>query len=339
MFKSKKILVTGGTGSFGHQIVKRLLEHKPEEIRILSRDEKKQDDMKYQYKDYENIRFIIGDVRDRQSLKKAIRNTDIIFHAAALKQVPSGEHNPLEAVKTNIIGAQNVIDIALEEDVEKVIAISTDKAVEPVNAMGMSKAIQEKLITSANQYRDGKKTVYACVRYGNVLGSRGSVVPLFRRLIDEEKPLPLTHEDMTRFIITLNQAIELVFTTTKYALGGEIFVLKMPTHTVKDLAEIMIAELKAKNKKIKIVGIRPGEKIHETLVSSVESIRTVEKNDHYIILPQIHIKEVEEKYPNYKNENLFRFSSDNAERLNKKQLKEILKKEGWLEKTPPKPYD
>jgi len=339
MFKGKRILVTGGTGSFGHQIVKRLLELKPDEIRILSRDEKKQDDMKYKYSDKKELRFIIGDVRDKESLRRAARNIDIIFHAAALKQVPSSENNPVEAVKTNILGAQNVVEIALEENIEKVIAISTDKAVEPVNVMGMSKAIQERIITAANQYRDGKRTVFASVRYGNVLGSRGSVVPLFRNLISEGKSLTLTHIDMTRFIITLPQAIELVLTATREAVGGEIFVLKMPAHTLMDLAEIMVDELNPKSKEIKIVGIRPGEKIHETLVSPVESMRTVEKEGHYIILPQIKISEVEEKHKNILNDNLFRYSSDNAERLSKKQLKDILKKEGWLDKTIPTHYD
>ena len=339
MFKNKRVLVTGGTGSFGHQIVKRLLEQSPSEIRILSRDEKKQDDMKYLYKDRKDMRFVIGDVRDIQSVRKAIRNVEVVFHAAALKQVPSSEYNPLEAVKTNILGAQNVVDAALEENVEKVIAISTDKAVEPVNVMGMSKAIQERIITSANQFRDGKRTVFACVRYGNVLGSRGSVIPLFRKLIELGKPLTLTHEDMTRFIITLNQAIDLVFIATNDAIGGEIFVLKMPAHTVKELAETMIEEIGAKNREIKITGIRPGEKIHETLVSPVESMRTVEKGSYYIILPQISVKEVDEKYPEYLRKDIFRFSSDNAERINKKQIKEILKKEGWLDKMAPKPYE
>ena len=339
MLKNKKILETGGTGSFGHQIVKRLMGYEPTEIRILSRDEKKQDDMRYLYKERDELRFIIGDVRDKDCLRKATRNVDIIFHAAALKQVPSSEYNPIEAVKTNILGAQNVVDIALEENVERVIAISTDKAVEPINVMGMSKAIQERIITSTNQYRDGKRTIFACVRYGNVLGSRGSVVPLFRKQILSNMQLTLTHADMTRFIITLNQAIDLVFTTTKEAIGGEIFVLKMKSHTVKDLADVMIEELRAKNKEVLITGIRPGEKIHETLVSPAESIRTVEKGDYYIILPQIIISEIEKMYPDYKNSRFFRFSSDNAERLNKAQLKEILKKEGWLDKNSPTPYE
>lgn len=329
LFNGKKILVTGGTGSFGHQIVDRLMNENPSEIRILSRDEKKQYDMQFEYKGNNRLRFIVGDVRSKESLLSAMREVDIVFHAAALKQVPSCEYNPFEAVKTNTMGAQNVIDAALFHNVEKVIAISTDKAVEPVNVMGMSKAIQERLITSANVHRDGRRTVFACVRYGNVLGSRGSVVPVFRNQIDNNENLTLTDNAMTRFILTLDNAIDLVFKSVEYAAGGEIFVLRIPAHTVRDLAEVMI---ESSGKKLKVIetGIRPGEKIHETLVSPTESIRTVEKENLYIILPQVEIKEVEKKYKNYHNKNLYRFSSDTAERLTKGQIKEMLGKEKWI---------
>lgn len=329
LFSGKKILVTGGTGSFGHQIVDRLMKENPAEIRIFSRDEKKQYDMQFEYRGNDRLRFIVGDVRNKESLINAMRGADIVFHAAALKQVPSCEYNPFEAVKTNTSGALNVIESALFHNVEKVIAISTDKAVEPVNVMGMSKAIQERLITSANVHRDGKRTIFACVRYGNVLGSRGSVIPVFRNQIDSGQNLTLTDNAMTRFILTLDNAIDLVFKSVEYALGGEIFVLKIPAHTVTDLAEVMI---EASGKKLKIIetGIRPGEKIHETLVSPTESIRTIEKENLYIILPQVEIKEIEKKYKNYSNKNLYRFSSDTAERLTKPQIKAMLKKEGWI---------
>ena len=329
LFSGKKILVTGGTGSFGHQIVDRLMKENPAEIRIFSRDEKKQYDMQFEYRGNNKLRFIVGDVRNKESLINAMRGADIVFHAAALKQVPSCEYNPFEAVKTNTSGAQNVIESALFHNVEKVIAISTDKAVEPVNVMGMTKAIQERLITSANVHRDGKRTIFACVRYGNVLGSRGSVIPVFRNQIDSGQNLTLTDKAMTRFILTLDNAIDLVFKSVEYALGGEIFVLKIPAHTVTELAEVMI---EASGKKLKIIetGIRPGEKIHETLVSPTESIRTIEKENLYIILPQVEIKEIEKKYKNYHNKNLYRFSSDTAERLTKPQIKAMLKKEGWI---------
>ena len=329
LFSGKKILVTGGTGSFGHQIVTRLMNEDPEEIRIISRDEKKQYDMQFEFAGNNKLRFIIGDVRNKESLIKAMRGVDIVFHAAALKQVPSCEYNPYEAVKTNAEGAQNVIDAALFHNVEKVIAISTDKAAEPVNVMGMTKAIQERLITSANVHRDGKRTVFSCVRYGNVLGSRGSVIPVLRNQIDNDQNLTITDLNMTRFILTLDNAIDLVFKSVEYSVGGEIFILKIPAHTVVDLAEVM---LEASGKKLKLTetGIRPGEKIHETLVTPTESIRTIEKENLYIILPQVEIKEIEQKYKNYKNENLFRFSSDTADRLSKDALKEMLKKEKWI---------
>lgn len=329
LFGGKKILVTGGTGSFGHQIVDRLMKENPSEIRIFSRDEKKQYDMQFEYSGNNKLRFIVGDVRNKESLMNAMRGTDIVFHAAALKQVPSCEYNPFEAVKTNTTGAQNVIECALFHNVEKVIAISTDKAVEPVNVMGMTKAIQERLITSANVHRDGKRTIFACVRYGNVLGSRGSVIPVFRNQIDNDQNLTLTDYAMTRFILTLDNAIDLVFKSVEYALGGEIFVLKIHAHTVIELAEVML-ETSGKKLKIAQTGIRPGEKIHETLVSPTESIRTIDKDDLYIILPQVHIKEIEKKYKGYHNKKLYRFSSDTAEMLTKPQIKALLKKEGWI---------
>lgn len=329
LFKGKKILVTGGTGSFGHTIVNRLMLENPNEIRIFSRDEKKQYDMQHQYRNNNKLRFIVGDVRNKYSLIDAMRGIDIVFHAAALKQVPSCEYNPFEAVLTNTIGAENVIEAALFHNVEKVIAISTDKAVEPVNVMGMTKAIQERLFTTANVYREGKRTIFSCVRYGNVLGSRGSVIPVFRNQIDSNQNLTITDKAMTRFILTLNDAIDLVFKSAEISVGGEIFVLKIPAHSVIDLAQVMID---ASSKKLKIIeiGIRPGEKIHETLVSATESVRTIIKNNLFIILPQVNINETEKKYKNFVNKNLFRFSSDNAEQLTKTQLKIMLKKENWI---------
>ena len=331
MFSGKIILVTGGTGSFGHQIVKDLIKNNAEEVRILSRDEKKQDDMRKEFSKFSNLRFIVGDVRDLSSLEESVRKVDIIFHAAALKQVPSCEYNVFEAVKTNIIGARNVILAALAENVPSVVAVSTDKAVEPVNVMGMTKAIQERLFTQANLYRDGRQTVFSCVRYGNVLGSRGSVVPLFYQQIKLGRALTLTDERMTRFILTLPQSIQLVFKAAAEAIGGEIFVLKIPAHTVKDLAEVMLEELPARNKEIKITGIRPGEKINETLVSPVESLRTIELGNYYIILPSINIKDIREKYNFFAgNQNIFRFSSDHAYRLNKSEIKNLLQLAGWI---------
>jgi len=329
-FKNKKILVTGGTGSFGHHIAEALLKYKPKEIRIFSRDEKKQDDMRREYENVRNLRFIIGDVRDLHSVSNAMRDIDIVFHAAALKQVPNCEYNVFETVKTNIIGAQNVVTASMEENVEKVVAISTDKAVEPVNVMGMSKAIQERIITSANLFKDGKRTIFCCVRYGNVLGSRGSVVPVFKEQINKGLPLTITDRQMTRFILTLDDAIDLVFYAAINSVGGEIFVANIPSHTVGDLVEVMFENCKVKNNKIKSIGIRCGEKLHETLISPTESLKTIKKRGYFIILPQIPALEIEKKYPNYRNTKMFRFSSDKAKRLNKAELKSLLKKEGWI---------
>ncbi len=330
MLENKRILITGGTGSFGKHIVKQLTKLNVKEIIVFSRDEKKQYDMKFEFSNQSNLKFVVGDVRNKYSIRRVIKNVDIIYHAAALKQVPSCEENVFQAVETNIIGAQNIVDIALEANVEKAIAISTDKAVEPVNVMGMSKAIQERIFTNANKFKNKKNTMFSCVRYGNVLGSRGSVVPLFKWQISKGLPLTLTDEKMTRFILTLDQAIKLVITVAKIMVGGEIFIPEIPSHTIKDLAEIFVESENIKNKKIKISGIRPGEKIHETLISPTESLRTIKKGDTYIILPQIHVDAIEKKYPEYYNKNIYRFSSDNAARLNKKQLKTLLKKENWL---------
>ena len=225
LFSGKRVLVTGGTGSFGHQIVDRLLEEDPAEIRIFSRDEDKQVRMSeeygmgHQYPRKAGMNFVIGDVRNQNSVRAAVRGIDVIFHAAALKQVPLCEYHVWEAVQTNVIGAQNVIQAALEENVEKVVAVSTDKAVKPVNAMGMTKSIQEKLFTAANFHKSGKKTVFLCVRYGNVVGSRGSVIPLFKRQIEAGGPITITDRRMTRFMLTLPQAIELVFHAVTKGIG------------------------------------------------------------------------------------------------------------------------
>ena len=224
VLNNKKILITGGTGSFGHQMILELMRYKPKLIRIFSRDEDKQHNLKQEFLDtpiLDKMQFMIGDVRDYERVYSVTKDMDIIFHAAALKQVPSVEAHPYEAVKTNIIGAFNVVTAAVAQKVEKVVAISTDKAVKPVNAMGMTKALQEKLILSDEITKD--KTTFCCVRYGNVLGSRGSVIPLWDKRLEQNKPLPITHPEMTRFMLTLSQAIDLVFYSLKHAKGGEIF--------------------------------------------------------------------------------------------------------------------
>ncbi|MBD3233577.1 MAG: NAD-dependent epimerase/dehydratase family protein [candidate division Zixibacteria bacterium] len=331
IFAGKKILVTGGTGSFGHYIVKELAYKNPEEIRIFSRDEKKQDDMRYEFREMNNLRFILGDVRNKDSLKVAAKNVDIVFHAAALKQVPGCEYNVYEAVLTNIVGGKNLVDVAIEEDVEKVIAVSTDKAVKPVNSMGMTKALQEKLMIWGNLNRNGSKTVFASVRYGNVVGSRGSVVPLLKKQIESGEPLTITDPDMTRFILTLNQAIKLVFKAAEEAVGGEVFVMKVPSIKIGDLAETMISHIPEHLKpQIRIIGIRPGEKVNEVLVSEEESYRTVDMGEYFCILPAMEIKAVKDKYDNWKRVTFSEYTSGNTDLYTNEQMRQLLEAEDWM---------
>ena len=337
LFSGKRVLVTGGTGSFGHQIVDRLLEEGPAEIRIFSRDEDKQVRMSeeygmgHQYPRKAGMNFVIGDVRNQNSVRAAVRGIDVIFHAAALKQVPLCEYHVWEAVQTNVIGAQNVIQAALEENVEKVVAVSTDKAVKPVNAMGMTKSIQEKLFTAANFHKSGKKTVFLCVRYGNVVGSRGSVIPLFKRQIEAGGPITITDRRMTRFMLTLPQAIELVFHAVTKGIGGETFVLKIPAALVTDVAEVLIESLSLEQRvAVEVVGVRPGEKIHEVLVSEAEAVRTIEDESTYVILPQIELEETRSFYNKEAFVKFSEYSSDTAQRLDKEAIRSILAATGWL---------
>ncbi|MBD3169721.1 MAG: NAD-dependent epimerase/dehydratase family protein [candidate division Zixibacteria bacterium] len=331
MYKGKTVLVTGGTGSFGHYIVKELMRKDPAEIRIFSRDEKKQDDMRYKYRHMDNLRFIIGDVRNSESLMNAVRGSDMIFHAAALKQVPSCEYNVHEAVLTNIIGGKNVIDCAIEENVEKVIAVSTDKAVKPVNTMGMTKALQEKLMIWANLNKNGCRTVFAAVRYGNVVGSRGSVVPLFKKQIEEGGPLTITDPEMTRFILTLEQAVKLVFKAAEEAVGGEIFVMKIPSVKIGNLADVMLSSVpESLRPDVKISGIRPGEKIDEVLVSEEEAFRTIDMGDYYCILPAVDIPVVRERYRDVPFVNITEYTSGNTERYSDENMVRLLDSEGWM---------
>ncbi len=285
MLNGKTILITGGTGSFGNRILKRLKEHNPKEIRIYSRDEKKQYDMKLAYSDFSNLRFFVGDVRDKHRLDEAMHGVDIVYHAAALKQVPSCEECPEEAIKTNILGAKNLIDAAIKNNVKKVVAVGTDKAVQPVNVMGMTKALQEKLMISANYSPKNQNTLFACVRYGNVMNSRGSVIPFFRNLIKNNKKLTVTHEDMTRFLLTLDDAIDLVFFATEHMEGGEIFVKKAPSIKIVDLARLLYIEKHGNDKNFtyEVIGIYPGEKIHEILISEEEGRRCIDKGEYFII--------------------------------------------------------
>ena len=285
MLTNKTILITGGTGSFGKSFTKYVLTHcAPKKIIIYSRDEFKQWAMADEFQEYaEKLRFFIGDVRDLERLKRACEGVDYIVHAAALKQVPACEYNPNEAIKTNIHGAMNVIDAALDCGVHKVVALSTDKAVNPVNLYGGTKLVSDKLFVAANAYVGNKDVSFSIVRYGNVAGSRGSIIPLFDRIIKEGgTELPITDVRMTRFWISLTEGIELVIKALAEAKGGETFISKIPSFRVTDLAEAMLPGCKLKE-----IGIRPGEKLHEIMVTTEDSATTYEYDKHFIVYPQM----------------------------------------------------
>jgi UDP-N-acetylglucosamine 4,6-dehydratase len=288
MFNGKSILITGGTGSFGHRYVSTLLDrYDLKRLVIYSRDELKQYDMELKFKQDKNynsdiMRFFIGDVRDGERLKEAMRDIDVVIHAAALKQVPAAEYNPMECIKTNIHGAENVIQAALANNVGHVIALSTDKAANPINLYGATKLASDKLFVAANNMSGGR-TIFSVVRYGNVVGSRGSVVPLFEKLIAEKSAsLPITHKEMTRFWITLQEGVDFVLKGLERMQGGEIFVPKIPSVRIVDLVKAMAPELS-----IEYIGIRPGEKLHEIMCPKDDAHLTIEYSDHYVIIPSI----------------------------------------------------
>lgn len=287
MFNDKSILITGGTGSFGKQYVRTLLErYTPRRVAVYSRDELKQFEMQQEF-NAPCMRYFIGDVRDGERLRQAMKGVDVVIHAAALKQVPAAEYNPMECIKTNIHGAENVIHAALENDVEKVIALSTDKAANPINLYGATKLASDKLFVAANNIAGGHRTRFAVVRYGNVVGSRGSVVPFFRKLASDGcKALPITDVRMTRFWISLQQGVDFVLRNFERMYGGEIFVPRIPSVRIVDLAAAMAPQLP-----IEIVGIRPGEKLHEIMCPADDSHLTLAFDDHYVIRPTIRFTE------------------------------------------------
>ena len=322
VFKGKTVLVTGGTGSFGKDFTRILLkEHSPRKIIIFSRDEMKQYEMRKTIDD-SRVRYFVGDIRDVDRLHRAFNGVDIIVHAAALKIVPTAEYNPFEAVKTNIVGSENVINLAIDNKVEKVIALSTDKAVDPINLYGATKLCSEKMFVAANNYSTEKGTLFSVVRYGNVLGSRGSVIPFFRECM-AKGVVPVTDKRMTRFWITLDQGVRFVMEGLRDMKGGEIFVPKIPSMKITDLAEAVCPECK-----IKIVGMRPGEKLHETLVSEDDARFTVEQSTRFVICPEVVFrkrhgkvtgKKLTERYKGYRSDN-------NSQWLTGRQLKKMVEK-------------
>lgn len=285
MLNNKNILITGGTGSFGKKCTEIILRrYKPKRLLIYSRDELKQFEMAQQFPEskYSCIRFFLGDVRDKERMNRAFRNVDYVIHAAAIKQVPAAEYNPFEAVKTNILGAQNIINVAIDQGVKKIIALSTDKAANPINLYGATKLCSDKLFIAGNSYVGHDKTIFSVVRYGNVAGSRGSVIPFFIKC-RETGVLPITDPRMTRFWITLEQGVNFVLKNIETMVGGELFVPKLPSMNIMDLAKVIAPECKTD-----ITGIRPGEKLHELMIPKDDARRTLEFKDHYLIQPDFH---------------------------------------------------
>lgn len=321
MLNGKSILITGGTGSFGKASVKYILDnYKPGRLIVFSRDELKQFEMARIFPDStpdSPVRYFVGDIRDRDRLRKAFQGVDYVIHAAALKQVPSCEYNPAEAVKTNILGTQNIIDVATSGRVQKMIFLSTDKAVEPCNLYGMTKAVAEKLVVNANL--SGNHTKFSVVRYGNVMGSRGSVIPYFKQLSSQRKVIPITHQDMTRFWITLEEAVKFVIDRLGDMEGGEIFVPKIPSMGLLDLAKAI-----APYNETNIVGIRPGEKIYEKLISSNER-RVSPQSTHFIIYPEYFIFTNDETQKKWSSESFEYRSDNNSKRLSVEALQEAVK--------------
>lgn len=324
-FKNKAILVTGGTGSIGSEIVRKILQYEPKVVRIFSNGEEKLFNLEQELREYPNTRYLVGDVRDKERLEMAMENIDIVFHAAALKHIGACEYNPFEAIRTNVIGTQNVIEAALAQKVSNVVNISTDKACNPVSTLGATKLLAERLITATNYYKGYKKTIFSSVRFGNVFGSSGSVVPLFRQQIKDGGPVTITDKNMTRFMMTIPEAVKLVLKAAEVAQGGEIFILKMPVLRIIDLAEVMIEELsegfgyKPGQIKIKFVGAGAGEKMNEELLTEQECVSVEENKDMYIVQPHLLTTESAKK-PRVK-----RPVSTNARMLTKEEVRDLFK--------------
>jgi len=327
MFKDKVLLITGGTGSFGNAVLKRFLDSDLKEIRIFSRDEKKQDDMRKVYAN-SKLKFYIGDVRDYQSILNASRGVDFIYHAAALKQVPSCEFHPMQAVKTNVLGTENVLEAAIQNEVKRVVCLSTDKAVYPINAMGISKAMMEKVMVAKSRNLDESKTVICGTRYGNVMASRGSVIPLFVEQIRANQALTITDPNMTRFMMTLADAVDLVLYAFEHGNNGDIFVQKAPAATVETLAQALVEMMGKPEHAINIIGTRHGEKLFEALLSREEMVCAEDMGDYYRVPPDLRdlnyskfVEQGEEKISQAED-----YNSHNTHRLDVEGMKNLLLK-------------
>lgn len=334
-FTGKNILVTGGCGSIGSELVKQLLSLRASKVRIFDHDENALFHMQHELDSYESARFLLGDIRDKNRLRLAMEDVDIVFHAAALKHVPSCEYNPFEAVKTNVLGTQNVIETAMEKDVDRVITISTDKAISPVNVMGATKLLAERLTTSAQYYKGRKKTIFSSVRFGNVLNSRGSVIPLFKEQL-RRREITVTDPNMTRFVMSKRQAVALVLKAAQMMQGGETFILKMPALSIGVLAQAVIEEfaprygINPSEVKIKIIGPRAGEKMHECLMTEEEAKNALETDEMFILLPQLTLQNMKMSRFCYKNARAAStklYSSADSELLTKEEIKKMLASE------------
>ena len=334
MFEGKKILITGGSGYLGRALSRRLLKENAHSIRIFSRNESKQIDMQNEFEDNPKLRFFIGDVRDRERLFRAMEGVNIVFHAAALKHVPVVEYNPFEAIQTNVIGSQNVIDASHHENVEHCVAISTDKAVSPVNVYGATKLLMEKLFVSANNYADPIKysTKFVATRYGNVLGSSGSVLPRFIQQIKNNQKITITDPKMTRFTITIDEALDFILNSVSESQGSETFIPKLKAYNIMDLKDALISTLG--DSQFEIIGIRPGEKMNETLINKTEMDYTIENEKKFILLrPELFTSE-KLKYHGYSKPNeISEYSSGVVEKLTVNEIKNLILKAGIMEST------
>jgi len=334
-FKNKKILVIGGTGTIGSSLVRTLLNQDIDVIRVLSRDEHKQYNMMQELKGIKNIRFLLGDVRDYDRINRAMEDIDVVFHTAALKHVPACEYNPFEAVKTNVIGTQNVIEAAIKNNVERVILTSSDKTISPTNTYGATKLLAERLISAADYYKGKHKTIFAAVRFGNVMGSRGSVIPLFKKQILKKKEITVTDPTMSRFMMTVAQATNLTLEACKRAKGGEVFVLKMPVIRLKDLVEVVIEEMSKRYKinpaeiKITETGLRPGEKMYEELMTFEESKYAIEFDDMFAVPPLFNHKTYD--YGEGRRAPMKTYSSHDIEPMSKEELRNLIIQEKLLD--------
>ena len=329
--RGKKILVTGGAGSIGSGLVWKLLEHRPTVVRVFDHDETRLVKLKQWMGERDNVRYLVGDVKDRDRLKYAVEGIDIIFHAAALKHVEGCEYNPFEAVKTNVIGTQNVIDVAIQEEVERVVFTSSDKAVNPTNVMGATKLLCERLITAANYYKGARKSIFSSVRFGNVVGSSGSVIPVFLGQIKRGGPVTLTDPNMTRFIMSEDQALELLIKATELARGGEIFIFKMRAIRIFDLAQVMIEKFaegfghRREGIEVKMIGKKPGEKLYEELMTESEAERALETDEMFIVLPEMReLLSARFEYPGARKAESKSYRSCDCELLSRSQIERML---------------